>query len=85
MRAAIEQGADMNDSDGHDNSPLHLAASNNKSEAIDVLVEAGANIAAQDGDESTPLHRAAGKLSLVAVIALLNKAWCGRECPNRHC
>mgnify|MGYP006340782141 FL=1 len=44
---------------GHGSTPLHLAATNPDTTAMQALIAAGANVMARDNEGATPLHMAA--------------------------
>lgn len=72
LKSLIERGASVNAvCVSTQRSPLHVAAENNKVEAIDALVEAGADPMAYDRIRKIPLHYAAREGSCEAVAALL--------------
>jgi ankyrin repeat protein len=59
--------------DQNDNTPLHWAVENGKTEIALALIEKGANLDIQDKYGRTPLHWAIGKNTPEIALALLNK------------
>lgn len=59
VRQLIEQGADVNDRDAWQNTPLHWAAGRGKTEVAALLIQQGADIKVRDINQNTPLHFAA--------------------------
>lgn len=58
IRFLISKGANVNKKDGIGHLPLHFAASQRRSDAMDLLVAAGADVNARDGDGMTALQHA---------------------------
>lgn len=82
LTSLIEGRADVNVAFLHSGkTPLHLAASANRAQAIDVLIEAGADREAKDVQGSTPLHSAAFDLSNEAIVALMRHG-CNKEAED---
>lgn len=59
-QAALAAGADPNDRNEKQRTPLHLAADQGATALASLLIEKGAATNAKDDREDTPLHRAAG-------------------------
>lgn len=76
VAALLAGGADIHARDSVGNTPLHIAAYHNASEATVALLQHGADIHAGRGDDSgrptTPLHNAAHLLNLEVVRVLLD-------------
>ncbi|CAN0265635.1 unnamed protein product, partial [Scytosiphon promiscuus] len=70
-RMLIDNGADVHLADSSGTTPLHIAAHQNDSRAIDALISAGAYLEAKDIFCGTPLHSAAFARGREAVAALL--------------
>lgn len=69
LRALIQHGVDVNDTDSTGYTALHMAADNNQAGAVGVLVEAGADVESQDLHHWTPLHCVARYMRRKTVIA----------------
>ncbi len=59
--AFINDGADINSTDGHGYAPLHYAAQNGQKEAAELLIAKGANVNVKNWSGETPLYIAASK------------------------
>ena len=59
VRLLVENGAEVNDRDKYDRTPLHRAAGEGHIEVVRFLVENGAEVNYRDKNYQTPLHRAA--------------------------
>ena len=72
VRAALDQGADINARNEDGRTPLMVAiTNNNNTEVFSLLLKAGADINARDKDGSNPLMLAAGGGN-IEVVMLLN-------------
>ena len=70
IKYLVEQGANVNEKDGHGNTALHFAANDGSWEIVKYLVEHGANVNEKDGDGNTGLYKAAfsGSLEIVKYL-----------------
>eukprot|EP00752_Nemacystus_decipiens_P006464 g5821.t1 len=75
------QGAEPNDRDNHQATPLHHAASNGRREVIAVLLSFGGDISAVDRELDTPLHHATRQRQRLAM-SLLESAGADPEAVN---
>ena len=71
-RCQAKNGADVTATDGDGATPLHVAAANNASGVVDVLLNHSAEIDVQDDSGATPLHVAARSNSAGAARSLAN-------------
>jgi len=55
----VQAGALVEDLNGHEQAPLHLASFNGRTQTVERLLEMGAHIEGRSTDHSTPLHVAA--------------------------
>jgi ankyrin repeat protein len=69
----LEHGANVNQRDKYDITPLHIAASNNNSELCELLLNYGADITAGDKFKKTSLHKASYFRCLEVCELLLNR------------
>lgn len=67
---AITTGAEPNERDNHQATPMHHAASNGRREAIAVLLSSGGDISAVDRELDTPLHHATRHRQRLAMSVL---------------
>lgn len=74
----IEKGASVNKKDGLGHLPLHFAASQRRSDAMERLIAMGADVDARDGDGMNPLLHAVN-MNHVPSIELLAKAGANLE------
>jgi ankyrin repeat protein len=73
IQALINRGADVNSvGNENSNSPLHLAAQRNQTNAAKLLLAAKAAIESRNKEGNTPLHEAAGAGSTAMVFFLID-------------
>ena len=70
-RKFIEQKANLNETDAHGKTPLHIAAWHGNNEIGKLLIENGARIEAKNSIQETPLHVAAWKGNIGFVKLLV--------------
>lgn len=71
IRAALAQGADINESDFITGAPLHIAVLEGQLEAVEILIDNGADLEAEDElSGGHPLHLAAA-LGRTEILTLL--------------
>jgi ankyrin repeat protein len=71
--AFINDGADINSTDGHGYAPLHYAAQNGRKEAAELLIAKGADVNVKNWGGETPLYIAAAKGHKEIVELLIQK------------
>jgi ankyrin repeat protein len=71
VKAFIEQGVNINLSDGHGYTPLHYAVQNNQKEIVQLLLANGADINTKDNLRRTPLDIAMEKEGDQDIVKLL--------------
>jgi ankyrin repeat protein len=69
----IERGADVNQKDKQENTPLHIAVINKNLNAANLLLDRGAQIDAKDKNSQTPLHIAVINKNFKAASLLLDR------------
>ena len=67
----VEAGADVNSTDDHDTTPLHVAASEDSADLVAALVSRGAEIDCEDENGETPLILAIESNQTACVARLL--------------
>ena len=67
------KGANLNETDGDDNTVLHLFVVRDNKDAVKALLEAGVRVDLHDQDGCTPLHLACGAGSREIVRLLLGR------------
>lgn len=82
IRRLLDAGVDINGSDDHGCTPLHLAIENGGNEAAILLLQRGADVHARDGDARTPLHTAAMNGNTLMVQLLIKQ---GAHVRARDC
>lgn len=78
----IAAGADVNDKNVKDMTPLHAAVYKNYPEAVELLLANGADCDAKDDSGRTPIHYAA-KLKLTEILKMMLKATRNSESRSR--
>jgi ankyrin repeat protein len=73
LRAAIRNGADVNEKNRFGSTPLHCAIAEKQLEVISLLLRNDADVTAQNGDGKTPLHYAVEYNLLAVAEDLLKK------------
>ena len=71
--AFINDGADINSTDGHGYAPLHYAAQNGQKEAAELLIAKGADVNVKNWGGETPLYIAAAKGQMEVAELLIAK------------
>jgi len=66
----IAANTDLNEKDAYGSTPLHIAATFDKTDIAILLIEGGANVNKTDANGSTPLHTAAffGRIDIVKAL-----------------
>lgn len=78
---ALNNKANVNTKNDDGQTPLHLAAQEERTEAIQLLIEKGADIKAKDNYDQTPLHLATKK-GLIETANLINELNLGNLLEN---
>lgn len=73
VRSLLDDGADVNERNAYQATPLHLVAWHDLTAIADVLLSRGADIEARDINGWTPLHRAAYYPSAATLALLLRR------------
>ncbi len=70
VKFLVKSGADIESKDAENQTPLHIAAKNNKLEIAQFLVERGEDTESKDNENRTPLHAAAiaGHIKIVKFL-----------------
>lgn len=74
VKGHIQAKSDLNEKDAYGSTPLHIAATFDKTQVAILLINGGADINATGGDGSTPLHTAAffGRVEIVKALLAKN-------------
>ena len=73
VRSLLDDGADVNERDDAQWTPLHWAVQKDTAAISDLLLSRGADIEAKDEDGTTPLHIAAFNASVAPLALLLRR------------
>ena len=73
IRLLIKNGAEVDDFDKYNQTPLHLAAAEGHLRAAEILISAGAELSSVDAEGQAPLHMAALNNQSEMIVLLLSK------------